>query len=328
MKNLLGLLFILIATTFWSCENEVNINSDFEEVTVIYGLLDQNADTQFVKVNKTFLDDDKNAVDLASDPNRLFYDSLTVSLIEESSGSEFFLSPMEATKEPGTFTTEKNTIYFTEENISPNESYSIKVEKPDESISTGKTTTVDTVIVEKPFFGIAVPFVDRNGSIDRYTFEFSTGNNVAAFEVIMFFKFTEIIGNDSIQRKVRVPLTKFTNSSIEPFVKFAINFDGLKFFQAIENQVPAATNPTKKVIFPRDNFDIEIFAADEDYNFYRELNGPIDGLLQTRPEFTNISNGYGLFASRLSMVYNSRINDNTRIYLVNQYKDTRNFSYP
>jgi len=52
MKNLLSLVFILIAAVFSSCENEVNINTDFEEVTVIYGLLNQNTDTQFIKINK------------------------------------------------------------------------------------------------------------------------------------------------------------------------------------------------------------------------------------------------------------------------------------
>lgn len=328
MKKIVELLIILLVSTFWSCDNEVKINAEFEEVTVIYGLLNQNADTQFVKINKTFLDDEKSAIDLANDPNQLFYDSLTVSLIEETSGSEIFLSPLELPKKPGAFTNERNTIYFTEQNIESNKSYRLQVVKPDGSISTGKTAIIDTVYVKKPFFGLAVPFVDRNGSIDRYRFDFETGKNVAEFEVVMNFKFTEIIGPDSIQRTVRIPLSKFTNSTLEPFTVFPFNFDGLQFFKAIEAQVPASVNPTKKVIFPRDNLDIEIFAADEDYSFYRELNGPIDGLAQTRPEFTNITDGYGLFASRLSMIYPSRINDDTRIYIVNEYKDTRNFSFP
>ena len=328
MKNLKQILFILFVSALWSCENEVDINSDFEEVTVIYGLLDQNADTQFVKVNKTFLDDKKNALDLAKDPNQLFYDSLTVILIEESSGNEIFLNPIEVPKNPGVFTGEKNTLYFTDEAIKPNKNYSLKVIKPDGSISTGRTTTVDTILVKKPLFGLAIPFIDRSGNINRFRFEFETGNNVAEFEIVSYFKYTEIIGNDSFPRRVRIPLTKKTNPSLAPFVSFEFIFDGLQFFRAIEAQVPASANPTKKVIFPRDNFDIEIFAADEDYSFYRELNGPIDGLAQTRPEFTNISDGYGVFASRLSMVSSSRINDNTRIYLVSEYRDNRNFSFP
>lgn len=328
MKNLLGLLFIIIAASFWSCENDVNINADFEEVTVIYGLLDQNADTQFVKVNKTFLDDEKSAIDLANDPNSLNYDSLKVSLIEDATGNEIFLSPIQVPKEPGTFTTDDNIVYFTDQIIKRNQNYSLKVEKPDRSISTGNTTTIDTMFVTKPRFGVAAAFVDRNGSIDRYNFQFETGNNVAEFEAIMYFKYVEIDGPDSIPKRVRIPLTSRTNPSLEPFVEFVFSFDGLKFFQAIEAQVPAELNPNKKVIFPRNNLDIEIFAADEDYSFYRELNGPIDGLSQTRPEFTNVTNGFGLFASRLSMVFNSRFNDNTRIYIVNQYRDSRNFSFP
>ena len=123
-------------------------------------------------------------------------------------------------------------------------------------------------------------------------------------------------------------MTNKKNPSLGSFVDFEFNCDGLQFFNAVEAQVPASVNPTKKVIYPRDNFEIEILAADEDFSFYREINGPVESLAQTRPEFTNVTDGYGLFSSRLNMIETTRIDDNTRIYLVTEYKDTRNFSFP
>ena len=78
----------------------------------------------------------------------------------------------------------------------------------------------------------------------------------------------------------------------------------------------------------RDNFEIQIYIADEDFNFYRNLNGPIEGLAQVRPEFTNIEGGVGLFSSRLLMTEFSRLDENTRNYLVNTYKANRNFIFP
>ncbi len=332
MKFLHQILALCFLSIFLSCENDVDINADFKEVTVVYGLLDQNSERQFIKINKTFLDDEKSALVLATDPSRIFYDSLVVSLIDEQINDTIFLDTISLPKDPGIFTNEKNILYYTDEAILPDRNYKLEITKPDGSITIGRTEVIDTMFVEKPRpsppFLNKVAFVDRNFNIDRYKFEFSTGNNVAEFEVILYFKFTEIVGPDSILRRVIIPLTKKTNPTTASNIEFIFNFDGLTFFNAIEAQVPASTNPTKKVIYPNDNLDIEILAADKDFSFYREINGPIEGLAQTRPEFTNVADGYGLFSSRLSMIHKSKIDDNTRIYLVNEYKDTRNFSFP
>ncbi len=73
----------------------------------------------------------------------------------------------------------------------------------------------------------------------------------------------------------------------------------MRFFQTIANKVPVTSNIEKEI--PKlDNLMIEVFAADQEYSFYQNINGPIDGLAQVRPEFTNIENGIGLFASRIS----------------------------
>ena len=41
--------------------------------------------------------------------------------------------------------------------------------------------------------------------------------------------------------------------------------------------------------------------ADEEYYFYRENTLPSDDLNQLKPQYTNIENGFGIFASRLKM---------------------------
>ena len=89
-----------------ACENEVDLNTDFEETAVVFGLLDHNADTQFIKINKTFLDDKESAIDLAQQGDRIFYDSLKVSLIEKEGTDTFRLEKINRPKEDGIFTTD------------------------------------------------------------------------------------------------------------------------------------------------------------------------------------------------------------------------------
>ena len=62
------LILSIFSILFISCETEVNVNAPWEEVVVVFGLLDQGQELQFVKVNKAFLGDDA-APDMAQRPD-------------------------------------------------------------------------------------------------------------------------------------------------------------------------------------------------------------------------------------------------------------------
>ncbi len=44
--------------------------------------------------------------------------------------------------------------------------------------------------------------------------------------------------------------------------------------------------------------DFELTVANDELSTYLEINSPITGVIQERPEYTNINGGLGLFASR------------------------------
>ena len=52
------LILSVFSILFISCETDVDVNAEWEEIVVVYGLLDQGQELQFVKVNKAFLGDD------------------------------------------------------------------------------------------------------------------------------------------------------------------------------------------------------------------------------------------------------------------------------
>ena len=78
---------------------------------------------------------------------------------------------------------------------------------------------------------------------------------MAELEVIGWFHYTEIIGNDSIPKRVRFPIRNFSSGPFE------VRYDGERFFRSLEEQVPASTSPTKKIIEDFNNIEIEIFAS-------------------------------------------------------------------
>jgi|GEM_PF-1229666 len=350
-KKSLFLLF-LITSIFWSCENDVELTTDFEEKTVVFGLLDASQDTQFIKINRTFLEGNTSALDLAKDPSRLFYDSVSVSLIESGTNRTIELQRISRPKNSGVFNSDVNFVYFTPRRIKQGHEYTLSIKKLDGSVTTASTFTIFRISSNSPFldtsfslgpFTRSIGFVNEtfggDNQIQVVNFDFRLSRRIKEFEVNMEFIYTEVIRKgpfsaDSIERRVSLPIGRVTNPNEFDFSRpnqtddIKIPVDGNRFIQAIESQVPASTTPTNKVIKDNWNIEITIVAADNDYSFYRDLNGPIDGLAQTRPEFTNVNNGIGLFACRYTLKGRTQINGDTRRYLVRQYKDNRNFVFP
>lgn len=324
MNFLRKTLLISLAVSLFACENDVEINDDFQEVTAVVGLLDPSAETQYLRISRTFLDEQQNAIQLAGQPERIYYNSLTAKIFEKNDNNqvlkEIVLKDSILPKQPGFFTQDGNKVYYTDETINSQSIYELEITKDDGSKTTGRVKTTDgvRVVVPRPT-NKAVTFVNAlSRQPNTYPFEFSTGDNVGEFEVIMRFLYTEKRNNDSTDKEIVIPLAKFTNGKLTKNQSFKFNFDGNRFFQAIEDEIPASLDSPKR-FWREDNIIIEIQAADADYTLYRDVNGPLDGLSQTRPEFTNLTEGVGIFASRNKTVRVIRINDDTQNYLLSQY---------
>ena len=56
MKNHILTLFAFFA--LFSCDNSLDINADYDIENVVYGLLDKDLDTQWVRLHRTYLGED------------------------------------------------------------------------------------------------------------------------------------------------------------------------------------------------------------------------------------------------------------------------------
>ena len=56
MRYLRIILVVLVfITVIYSCNKNLNVNADWRDITVVYGLLSQNEDTTYIKITKAFL---------------------------------------------------------------------------------------------------------------------------------------------------------------------------------------------------------------------------------------------------------------------------------
>jgi len=331
MKILKAILSIGLISSLFSCENEVEINADFEEKTYVLGLIDAGADSQFVKITRTFLDNETGALQLAQDPNKLYYDSLNVILDELDGNSNvvntFKLSRILRPKNEGLFTTERNEAYALGKKIKENVSYQLSVTKFDGSdVTRGATKTSRGVTLTNPRVQVngKLSLVDFREQIIDYRFEFETTDQVGEFSVKMVFNYLEIVNIDSIVRSIELPLTSILNPTLRP-TTHVFTFEGQRFFKALTDNIPAESNPPKRLILSK-GIDIIIESADSDYTLFRDINGPIDGLAQTRPEYSNITNGIGLFASRSTIVNKISLSGDTKNLIFKLYGNRDNLS--
>lgn len=317
MKSFLNALWISgLCVTLFSCDNEVILSAEYEDTTVIYGLINANADTQFIKVNRAFLDGNTNALSLARNPDRLYYDSLTVQLRDLATNGIIPLDTIVLPKEDGIFTNERNILYFTDSALLANRNYRLEVIQADGKLTYADAVTLDTMQVSRPQIDNLrvrpLPLTSNNGSILDYNFQFSHSARVAEFEATLYLNYQEQLPNGSrVPKSIAIPIGKVVNDDLVARTDAEIEFPGRRFYETIANAIdPSNQNP--KILDPQNNITIEIYAADEEFAFYADIYGPIDGLAQVRPEYTNIENGIGLFASRSRTIAKTRLSDPSR----------------
>lgn len=328
MNFLKPTLLTLLFTSLLSCENDVDINAEYTEVTSVIGLIDVRTDTQFIKITKTFLDDEQNALQLAGDPDRIYYDSLNVKLVSPSTGDEIQLNKILVAKDQGIFTQERNEIYYTAEKLITNTPYELIIKRPGSDVVTkGATTPTNGAILTRPRPSVAgkINIINFQDGIEDPRFEFQTSTNIGEFNVLMRFNYVEVTNNvDSVEKSFDIPFSTFRNVSLESGKEFIYILEGQRFFNLFTSLISVVPDDKRAIyrFMPEKNASVIIESADGEYALYRDVNGPIDGLSQTRPEFTNITNGIGLFASRTSRTWNLDFSNTTRNFIHSRYGKT------
>ena len=99
-----------------ACSNDLNLTSDWKDIPVVYGLLNESDANHYIRVEKAFLDPETSAFLLALEPDSIFYNNVTVFLENVNSGQQFQLQRVDGNdegfeKEEGVFASSPNYLY-------------------------------------------------------------------------------------------------------------------------------------------------------------------------------------------------------------------------
>ena len=84
---------------------------------------------------------------------------------------------------------------------------------------------------------------------------------------------------------------------------FSSQINGEQFYQFIGglSELQDVSNVDKRVV---GTLDFIVTVAEDEFSTYLDINQPLSGIVQTRPEFTNVENGLGIFSSINNSLFN------------------------
>ena len=320
------ILFVFFGAFFASCSTDVEMYTDYKDVAIIYGLLNYQSDTNYIKITRAFCgtnDDPINAHEVALIADSSNYPGkLETRLIElkstigsqyEPTGREFVLDTMTIhDKEAGTFYSPDQKVYYTTEqlNASTNGSrykYRLKVVKPD-----GDTVTAQTTMVGDEEFrilsGSANFQLGHTNAMGKIVFR--ADGMASLYDVKVRFNYSEQhVGEEMKWKHVS---RSFGTKTIDKYLleegtentyylQYSLNW----LFNALESAIGSDTvvdGNHPNVVRHIGGFVISISAGGDDMSMYYSANqAQLNSPMSLVSLYTNIDGGYGLFSSRTTV---------------------------
>jgi len=314
-NNLLLISFLSIIFFFSACETDFDVNADWQEITIVYGLLNQTDTNHYLRINKAFLGG--NALEVAQIEDSSSYKNALAVIMEGWQGDDLkqsieFDTTRIANKDSGLWYNPYMVIYKGSGVLNENYEYRLKIV----NTQSGKEIFSKTQIVKD--FSITKPNAGGKASFLRgYSSKFFWKNAVNAirYEPLIRFNYYEVPNGttDTIPKFLDwYQGTQFAdNTSGYGDIEIYVSGDG--FYETLDRRLD------KSFVGHRlaGVVDYIVSAAGEEYDTYMKVNGPSNSLVQDRPEYTNIENGIGLLSSRYTKSRTLQLNPITEQEIIN-----------
>ena len=315
------LILSVFAIVFSACETDFDVNSDWEETTVVFGLLDAAKDTQFIKISKAFLGED-DALQMAQYSDSINFNKgeldVKITRINNNGSTDtIMLNEIRALRDEGDFN--DSIVMYTFENfefesnslnqytnfLNANSEYELLIKN---NITGNYVRSTTDIIGSFDFSPTPSKFVFYNSTygLDAYQdldWIASITPKAVAYQIGVRFHYKE----DNVIKVLfwnQIEVDKYESS---------LTLYGRDFISFLEGKL-SKDNSTREFL----SIDIVMTLGSQDLKTYMDVNSPITGIVQERPQFTNIHNGIGLFSSRYTREYvNLPLSIESISYLIN-----------
>lgn len=335
MKKLFLSLAALACLFFFNaCSTKVDLYADYKDIPVIYGLLDANADTNYVKVVRAFSGSDESSVDatqvaLIADscnyPGKL---DAKLYLYKWVFGNEYKLEDSIVLdtitihdKDSGAFYYPNQKVYFTDRKVLTNNNtnkykYLLQIIKGNDTIKS-ETSIVggEDFKITNTQVGFVSEVTDKTGKI-----KFIPANNAAVYNMEVRFYYKEFRQGIMTQKVVQHSFGMKTTDEFENYANengsFYVTYSQNLLFDMLNSAIGGDTLHVTRTFHPDNSFVISLAAGGDELFNYIQINQGAGGLSQNIPDYTNIKGGYGVFSSRVNLEKTVKISPRTQTDLI------------
>lgn len=305
--SLVTLFIICTAIIFTSCETDIDVTAEWKDITVAYGILNQNDTAHYLKINKAFLGDGNSLVYAQNADSSSYFNNLEVTLTEVALNGSTRVVNFDtvhiANKDEGVFYAPKQVVYKSDFKVptnlkDQNYRYDLKVLNK----ITGKEVTSSTYLVKD--FDITTPRYGQPTidflSDDNLTVKWRTAKDGRRYDVFIRFWFQEVFNTtDTTDRYIDWKLGSAKSKTLNGGEEMVLLYQPTALYDICKSLIPRKDGREDEVTARLTNkVEYTIISSGDALNTYLEVNGPSSGISQDRPEYSNIENGLGLFSCR------------------------------
>ncbi|MCC6817440.1 MAG: DUF4249 family protein [Bacteroidia bacterium] len=320
MKLCFRFLFpFIVVLTFVSCSNEIDVLADYEENASIYALLDPNLSMQFVKINKVFVNPNSRASDVAKIADSLYFDTIRPEIIEIGTGRRIPLFKANILlKDSGMFANSPNYLYVTNEQIFANQKYRLELKLPNSGkLVTAETDIVSTPILRQPVSNLGLLKIFSALPTGNIPIELISPVNGKIFDAFLYFNYIEV---DKLDTNIKVLKTipwkilkSYRTLSNKGFEYVLQRIPSGAFYDNIKANISINLDVTRRFT----TCEIILSSGNVILDTYIQSSTPSIGIVQKQTDYTNITNGIGIFGSRNTLYINEiTISDVTKTFFV------------
>lgn len=294
------ILLLLFAAMLSSCDNSLDINAPWKETPVVYAIIDMAQDSQIFRIQKTYQNNEKQSTsEVAQIADSLTFKNISVTVYNNSvPGEGKELKRLAPRKEPGFFSNQDSSFWGENLNgfLTPINTYKLVIK----SFNTGNTYEGVTNLVQ-PFAINPVSSIDLvNTSNKNISFRITGGGmNSTTYDLIVrinYFEAPAATPSDTSVTKSMDYVYIVNRTNVNPQQQVTLSSAIPK--EGITGFITATAKKNPDVVRTFKSLEYVVIGANRNYNDMLDVNKPSTSVVGKAGDYSNISNGIGVFASR------------------------------
>lgn len=324
MKKLL-LLFPL-ALLFSACANDFDVTAPWKEIPVVYGILapldaslSPKDTAYYVRIEKAFLDPDRGALEIAQIADSLYYPENAITVWLERKGnaqSRIQLTRVDGAlegypRESGVFAGQPNYLYKAKPSpnfvVEAGKTYRLVIERKDgKPAVTAETTLPTDFVVTKPDLTQIIPKIAFTSNVPGTPVDWRTDVNGYFFNLTFKVRYVERNPNGTVFSTHELVWEAAKNVARDSLpsggaYRGSVSLPRNSFYNFLaKNMQKPEGNRYREFL----NCDLILDGGGREIKEYLDSYNANSGLTgaETFPNYSNISEGYGIFSSKNRLI--------------------------